>query len=300
MKSQGQTLTEYSLIGLCVIGLTIPALVLLSGAMKGQVSGLLSPPDTGSIQAAATGSLKTDPNKSATGTNHPAGPHSAINIPASLYTDLSRSVQTAGANGATKVLANRIATISQEQLAAGKIDQAQFNALMALANQGHHIAQIEKLIETAAAETPQGGDAFRDKMITFDGKQLAIYDLYGDIGFKQDYSEGLLTNPFDTQIESGPEMKQFIALYNQAKASGALNNPAISDELGQLAMQIASIADSMGFAGQDISKNILSTSEIKQDIATRLAEFDASGRTNRNSSQICGLGNGEDSGTNCQ
>lgn len=300
MKNQGQTLTEYSLIGLCVVVLTIPALVVLSGTLDGQFSDILSPPSPASIQAAASGHLKPVSTSANAGVGTMPSPQIDLNIPTSLYTDLSKSVQTAGANGATGILSSRIATIAQEQLAAGKIDQSQFNALMALSNQGHRMASIEKIIETAAAGAPRGGKAFRDTMVTFEGRQVSIYDLYGDIGFRQDYSEGLLTNPFNPREESGPEMRQFVALYNQAKASGVLNNTAIGGELGQLAMQIASIADSMTFAGQDIANNKISNDEINQNIATRLAEFDASGRTNGNSSQICGLGNGKDNGTYCQ
>ena len=80
---------------------------------------------------------------------------STINVD-NYPTDLQKTILTLGANGTSKVLSDTILKLAEQQLAAGVINQEQYNTLVALSNQGHYLAEHAGAIQTAAVDSTDG------------------------------------------------------------------------------------------------------------------------------------------------
>ncbi len=295
-KRTGQGLAEYSLIAGMIVLLAIPALFLLGGNISDMAQSMIAPMpknakpslNVASAASVAKGNSRHQP------TNTLAD---ALGFDAFSSKALAKEIQTAGANGATEVLANRIEQIAQQKLAAGEMTQDQFNRMMALANQGHRLAAMESLVEDAAAKA-SNPQAFMDQTIVFEGKKYTVADFGYLFGFSQ--SGGLLSNPLDSARLAYPEMKTFISMYDQVVASGALTDAATQAEVKKLASDIANINDSVLFAMQDLGwDESIQPSDFTGSAAARVANLDASGKTNQKSGKLCTYGHGKDNGSQC-
>lgn len=295
-KRTGQGMAEYSLIAASVACLVLPALLFLGGNLNRSMQGMLPAPPL----------PKQDVGVASVPSQNPANAAALqsvqliINgVDLSSSQNLAKEIQTAGANGATAILANRIEQIAQQKLDAGEISPEQYKTLIALANQGHSLGAMEKLVETAAANS-SSAQAFMDQKLTFEGKDYSMADFAYQMGFTQAYSEGLLANPLGSANLANPAMKTFISLYDQAVASGALSDPATQAEVKKLASDIANINDSVLFALQDLGwGESITPTDFTASTATRIAGMDASTKTNQNAAGICTAGNGQDTGSQC-
>lgn len=295
-KRTGQGLAEYSLIAGMIVLLAIPALFLLGGNISDMTQSMIAPmPKNAKPSLNVAGAASVAKGNSL---NQPTNTLAdALGFDAFSSKALAKEIQTAGANGATEVLANRIEQIAQQKLAAGEMTQDQFNRMMALANQGHRLAAMESLVEDAAAKA-SNPQAFMDQTIVFEGKKYTVADFGYLFGFSQ--SGGLLSNPLDSARLAYPEMKTFISMYDQVVASGALTDAATQAEVKKLASDIANINDSVLFAMQDLGwDESIQPSDFTGSAAARVANLDASGKTNQKSGKLCTYGHGKDNGSQC-
>jgi hypothetical protein len=86
--------------------------------------------------------------------------------------NLSKSIETVGGNGTTQLLLANLRSLAKQLVDQGKISQDEYNRMEALANQGHRLASIQKLLENAARSAPDL-NAFQNTSLVFEGK---IYD----------------------------------------------------------------------------------------------------------------------------
>lgn len=213
--------------------------------------------------------------------------------------DLKQSLQTSGANGTSKLLADTLQNVALQLAAKGQISQAQANALLALANKGHTMADIEQVIENAV-----GGNQLNQPVSyggkTFDDMEV-LSDQVGVVGSVDNNSEKL-----------GPALAQFYDAYDQAKSSGALNDPAVDQLIGSLVNQISHI----GYGIEDSYEKVMDgrTTTAQQLAADTYQEaqqgnalvgggletLDPASITHQDSATICTTGGGSDSGTSCK
>lgn len=288
-------MTEYAVIaGLCVL-VAIPVLALLGGHMNVRFDGMIPAYQPAQITHANA------PSSGGPGpiTPSPISPQGQTSGTWINNQALGREVQTAGANGATTVLASQLELLGKQQLEAGQISQAQYTQMLALANQGHRLANMEGLLENVVSGLRSAQD-FSDQTVVFEGKEYEVSDLIAQLGFHQSYDDGLLSNPMQSANLANPEMKTFINLYNQVVSSGALENPATQAEVQRLATQIATINDAFVYAAQDLGWDYtIQPEEFTSSAAERIMNLDASTTTHNGSTSICRYGNGQDSGKNC-
>jgi hypothetical protein len=286
MKHQaGNTLLEYSLIGSLIALGCVAGLLGAGKNFAAMISGLKTEMSAHN-QLAAAASKKAAILSSTTSPSGTSSVSTLLNLTpqeqALLEQPLAEKLQTTGANGTTELLAKQLEVVAAELLAEGKITEAQSNTILSLANQGHHLAELEGMVEQAVA-SQQG-------TITMNGQTDDLHTFvsqfaFSDLGPHQfSGNTDILSSNYAAYQE--PEMAKFVSLYQEVIASGAASDPLVASTIRSAATQIASIAESTEdsiFGG------------VQSDFNLALA----SRATQMNSAYICTAGNFSDNGLLC-
>jgi Flp pilus assembly pilin Flp len=288
----GNALTEYGLIAAIVLGASCVALSNLGDNVSDLFKSMLS---TKAQESTAGSNPKPTTNEA----GMPPLQAGEIQITLSDGTtirlpdhpqDLTRSVMTAGANGTTHALANTLKAIATQLQEKGAITQAEFNTLIALSNQGHRIADVQKAIE-AVAQKSKTPSEFSASLFQFDGNTYTLDGITSLIGFDNGSMDpNAVTNPL-TDPTACPEMSTFQELFKKAQRTGALDDPVLRNVVKTLSVQILSISDLNNIAAYNIADYYAPTSSMAGNIVSNLTDYKAVG--------ICGAGNGVDSGVQC-
>lgn len=288
-SSRGNTLAEYVFIGGTMVLVAIAGLMLLSSSINKAMAMLRD--DMKTHQQAVIASLEAQRG----GLSAVAGQlnYDELDI---LGQDLKTKLQTTGANGSTNVLANQIEKAAALMLANGTIDEAQYDILMKLANQGHKMAEIQGLISDAMSYTNGDVAAFNSMKFTLDGQNYTANELAKMIGFDGpspvDFaSADILGSPLGGT--TGSAVSGFLDLYNQAVASGALSDPALKATVDSASTQIASL----GELTEDITWNVQNNGMPMDD--ANITTLTNTSSTQMNSSKICTAGQFQDNGVLC-
>jgi hypothetical protein len=289
-KPIGQSFTEYSLIGASMLLVAVAGILLLGQNVNITFRDMLGGyHPKGTVQVAAGAS--TNPSQSMTGGNgsiaaNSPGGSSSLNTISLNNGDLQTALQVAGANGVTTILADRITALSQQLLAQGEITPEQANLFSDLANQGHRIAGIEKLIEDASRNNQTS--------IEFEGQSYTPIQLTGKLGWSGvGIGSPILQSIDDVEsVDAASRSVELTALLNKYQAlqdSGALQNPTVQKFVGSMTSQIGSISETLESI---VSNTSWDPTPVQTNVASSLSNID--------SVQICTSGNGSDRGIHCQ
>lgn len=292
----GQGLSEYSIIGALIVLITVPALVLMGNNLKLSFNTLL-PARKPTISIVQSPAPVAQPQG--------AGNVSAVPVPNQIHLitakgsriliqteskPLNEVLRTAGANGATATLADRIRSIAEQLQAGGDITATQAGSLIALANQGHRLGAIMGLMEQAASNS-RNNDEFDRTTVTFEGKHISIEKLENGLGFESmDYGE-MPRDPLNMSLKPYKETGAFIEAYQKAQNQGAMDDPQIKNVVQGLASEIVMITVAM-----DNAQWASSAGDIKP---ITLLDHAASAITHADSGGICLNGKAKDSGIQC-
>lgn len=306
--SAGNTLAEYGLIGLLLLGICIVAITSLGNNLGGNLGNLekslARKPGGNTTQVAGV-------------TNHvprkkPVIPNAAMGgnaLSATLANKMSvremqATIQVSGANGATKELASVMAAYAKQLLVEGTLTEEQANLLSRLANEGHKLANAEKLLEDAYSQNMEtvtyGGRTYTRKQF---GEMFGFNRLHGVVGS---------TTSMDEQMKNAQSMTApFLTIYNQAKSRGALDDPAVAKVIDTLSTEITITSDLLKWNLEEAEKSGRTTQEYQHRLGmgyvTALHQtniFDqvteiASEFTHNRSGLICSTGDGQDHGKQC-
>ena len=261
----GQSLTEYAVIGALVGIAGIVALVVMGNTLNNTFGNMLG---KNAQNLAGTGKAPVPVIGATSGyTVLTANGGAAITLSDGTVLNLSNylgdpaaTVQTAGANGTTDILASSLSEIANQLLAQGKITATQANWLQKLANEGHLIADSEKL----------AADAFASGTTALLPQGMSDHDAV----FSQ-----LKTNALSTPLDPAAE-----ALVSQ-----------LADQI--LAMS-QSTQTAVATALSNWTSTGVSQSTMQQ-IAQDYQVDTISAVTHVHSAVICGTGGNTDSGTYC-
>lgn len=286
-RSQGNTVTEYALIGCLVLLVSITALQLLGSNLNLAMAKIKS-----DMKAKNHAAMVAESMQQAAAAGKLTGMTTADL--AILQESLTSKLQTTGANGSTEILAKQIAAAAELLLKEGKIDQSQYDILMKLSNQGHKMAQIESMISDAMKFANGDVNAFNTMTFNLDGQTYTASELSKLVGFNgpspADFGTAdILSFPTDT---SGGAINSFLSLYQEAVASGALSDPLALSTVQSASTQIASL----GELTEDVSWNI--DNGMAMDAAS-VTTLTSASSTQMNSSKICQTGQFVDNGTLC-
>jgi Flp pilus assembly pilin Flp len=289
-RQTGQSVSEYSLAAGLVVVLSITAMSFLGGQVSNVFTSMFS---SGSSQVTATGNTNTNsnPGNNSAGNSFPMtitmsnGQQLTVNMPANL----KDTVATSGVNGTTSALLADFKSVTEQMHISGDITEEQYSSLIALANQGYRIAEIEGLIEKTA-NTSANGYTFINTSVQFDGQAMTIWELHTLIG-SAPAVPGDYTTPLTTASESNLETANFIKLYNDALSSGALSNPEMQAYVNLLATEIAYLSE--------VTEAAVATVPGTADPCVYWADIITSETTRLDSDSICQVGGGEVTETTC-
>jgi len=241
-RSDGQSLTEYGIAAALIAIVAISGLTRLGGNLGKLFNGMLPGPgqQTAAVtanQLPAAGSTFV-PSSSANASSSPTA-SAAILLSAPLTTKaLSASVQTAGVNGTTSMLSDSLLLKANQLKADGKIDENTYNDIVALANQGHKLAQIETAIDSAAKSAgSNGGLGFDKTSVVLNGKTYSGPDIVAQIS------------------GTSPDILAFQQLQSQVLNSSAITDPAAKSLISQLSGNILNVASAAATSGDWIDQD---------------------------------------------
>jgi len=284
MAHLGNTIVEYTLIGIAVIVVSIGALNLLGQSIHGAFAAV-----KGSMENSIQSSNSAIAQHASAKANFVAGVSSQItinaNTPSVLSGSLASLVQTSGANGATAALSLQLQTLANQLLSEGKISQDEANKLLALANQGFIIASLESQIEAASKSAASNQD-FLNTTINFQGTSYLVKDAANLIGFS---SPGNPTTDLSANSNymlqtntASPQTLAFLNLYQQAINSPELTTAGAVASVQQLSAQISYLSD--------VTCDLANSAYNPQITLTALHQQTISSATAYDSSQIAQMG----------
>jgi Flp pilus assembly pilin Flp len=254
IKHSGQGVTEYGLIGTLIALVAVGGIALLGPRLSGLFAGMLGkkPAAVAVVHNPLPGpvgpSVPIAPDTSQGNVSLVLSPGQSMSL--NMPTNLSKSVQTLGANGTTELLASNMTAMTQQMLTNGQITEAQANAVMQLANQAHHIANIEKQLEDVVAGFGMDSAALQSTPVTIDGKTYAnAYEAALSIGVDDSVSSGV----------QGPELQQFWELYTKATQQTYMWPQAAQDALQYEVSTIHNLSDSLRVTIRDIAQSHVGT-----------------------------------------
>jgi hypothetical protein len=309
-KIPGQSLTEVALAGSLIGLVSISALVLLGHHTQGLIHGAsdittstsdLLQPIQGNVAVAGTNPVISVPIPSpivAPG----IVPINVSTVSATPSQDMNAMIQTVGANGATTVLADNIETLAKQKLDSGEISQDQYNQLIGLAKQGHHMAEIQAAVEALNKNPDVNASTYNGTLITVDGKTATVADFGKSLGFN--IPSGVpLTDVLQGSSVANAETAAFIKLYNSATAS---LSPAMKDQIKTLGSDILILSDTVAAASDYRTYDAVTAADMMAHMQDRINYYgnpviinDNATATHADASHICTTGNGSDSGQTC-
>lgn len=281
----GQGLVEYSLIGSLAV-IAIVATLFMSNSLRDVLNGFNGSMTYNKKEHAAKLALITTAAQKPS--SQALSQLTAVNGNLDSA-QLSQTIATAGANGTTAMLADAIKAAARQQLLDKAITQSQYNNLIALANKGYYLGALQGGVESAA-EGLKRGDNIKDITVNVNGERKSVYDIWGEIGYSNEPNEipTDISNPLDRPRSA---LGDFLDTYSAVQKSGALNNPALNEKISTLSSQIVQINSAMDKLLWN-SSSIVSANDLNSKMVSTI--------TNKNSTQICEIGNGTASGSNCK
>jgi hypothetical protein len=293
--ASGQSMSEYTLIGGVVALSAVVALSFMGTRLSGLFGSMIGKPQpmapvTVANLPAPAPTLPpavSTPAPPVVGTTAPPASGVSIHLPngsslnLSLPTSIPHSVQTVGANGTTEMLASSLQTMANQMLASGDINQTQANTILQLANEAHHLAEIQKTLEDDSASNGTDVNAFKTKPVVIDGTTYAnAYQAALSIGY-------------DDANNRGPELQRFWDLYTNATSAVYMWPPELKAVLEYHATAVNDLSDSMRVAMRDIIQyNAGTPAELNSRVASTM--------THKQSASICTMQDGNaDSGVQC-
>jgi hypothetical protein len=290
--SLGQSQSEYVLAAALVVILVLPALLGL-GRNLNTVLDTMVPTRASAVAKSMKVIAVQEPAEARPGHQTRVPVHSLSSTEkVALSQNLANKVQTLGANGTTTLLANQLAMLARQLLMEGKVDTEQYNAIMALSNQGHRMAMIEGKVEEAMQLSRGNNTQFNTLSVNVDGKVYSAIDAalilgYSNVGAETLASENLL----NTHFEGGSELNRFLSLYHQVEAMGLMSDPSVKATIDSAAWQIVSVGELMEGNVWYYSTGVLKEQDVRNSIVK--------GAVHLESARICTAGDFKDNGVMC-
>ncbi|MGE0199461.1 MAG: hypothetical protein AB7P76_00680 [Candidatus Melainabacteria bacterium] len=298
----GQSVTETTLALALVAVVTLPAITVTGEALSPLMNGMLlamtgGATDTSAGHAEIAGDASGVENFAVQSTRLSNSPDAVGSMLAGSSTvtvtlasgrkitlvgyptDIAGMVESAGGNGATLQLASLLSVLTDKLAVMGEITDEQHTQMTRLANQGHEIAAIEKMIEEQSQLAVSNN--METTMVTYQGEQVPLQYLVNQIGWQNiDYAVTDPLNPTD----AFPILSGFLNQYQAVRQSGVLNDPMVEAVVTSLVSEIA-------FLSEDVENLSVDFQNLHQRLPAEVSH--------RNSADICAAGLAQGNGVQC-
>jgi hypothetical protein len=218
--------------------------------------------------------------------------------------NLGQSVETIGASGTTELLAAALHSLGMQLKEADEISNQEAQLIVQLAQQGHKIAELQRLVEQAMKASNGNLEQLGNMRIPFDGQLYSTMELAYLIGgaaqatenpdfgsfFKQ-YQDTALQGEQD--LYAGTVRHDFLQLLQQVQGSPLFENEAVGNLVNQLSTDINELAEVFAENTHYTFLGEYSANEFEKKVASQL--------TGTKSGQICqSTGQHTDTGSVCQ
>ncbi len=316
ISPKGQSVSEYTLLGVLVAVASIGALGSMTGvfdnALPGVLDRIFGKPDI-AVSAPSVYATTSGPNVALQKT-FPGSKTLTITLDSGLEIelgpyadDMTALVETAGANGATRQLASTLENLTKQMLTAEELSPEQAQALMDLANSGHTNANMEAALEKAFQSghtgpltyngvTYSGLDDFGDELFFMYASDAEFPDVEelirsGDYGPAME----LIASSYQNWEGRGQFSAPFLSAYTKALDSGAMEDPAVKTVVDTLSAKILMAGQAIGWTDGDINHpQLMEAANGVLDGGKSVSEL-----THKDSVGICNLDNGQDTGVEC-
>ncbi len=220
---------------------------------------------------------------------------------------IMQSVGSLGAGKTAAALASNLEDLIEQMESAGEMTAEEANHFRQLANQGHKIAQIEQIIEQAGERfdgtTPwANSNQFMAQQVEYNGMTVSV----GQLSTLIDFPGGMPTNWYDhlytghvntsndfyNNNNNNNELSKFVDMYQDSQKLSVLqNNRQLYDYVYSLSSTIVMTSEQVG----SLEFQTGNEQTVRDSLAQPLSD-----KAHLSSSNICGVGQGSDSGTSCQ
>ncbi len=278
--SYGLSVTEYFFCSLVIIGVSLSGLFFLGDKLSALVTHMLSKSERSSSPIIDKTSALS--------------PYTQLQLSemksreqnSDIAKDLRLAIITSGANGVTKLLAKQLEVLASQLLSAGKITPEQAGLFQVLANQGHRIARIEQLLESACPNCTTK-EQYAQQTVSFEGQTYHLSELAATIG----WANSGFQNSFSPQTpDLSKELSSFATALNDLQRSGALQDPDVQKQTDTLVTEIANLSESVEDNVTRLSVGLSST-PLNKSLASDISNYDSMG--------ICQSGKATDNGKHC-
>lgn len=297
---KGQSLAEYVIVGGVLTLTAIGSLMALQGSFETLFVNASQRLRSNNVQAAAAAGNNALNQQPVANVNDPAAGFATVELTLSDGSTLSLAdfpvdpagiIETSGGSGYTDKLVLSISQLADGLRQNGEISEQQYTSLINLANKGHSIARIQQALETAMAPHSSITPVNQwNEQITIDGVTKTMFDWSKDIGFSVDILE-TSTMPIEllNTMHPGETANSFFNAYLIASKDLA-GSTAATAVLGHLSREILML----GELGEHVVGTLDSSTNVETVFVERYVE-----KIDKNSNDICHLGNGTDTGVSC-
>ncbi|MCE3233888.1 MAG: hypothetical protein K0Q50_68 [Vampirovibrio sp.] len=293
----GQSMTEYVVIGASVLVVSMGGLLLLGSTLNQQFSNMVASRPLHGPMVVAVGKAPSVPvavSPAVLGSKKIKLSDNTEVVLNHVGENLKKTVETAGANGATERMLADLQSLTQQLVTSGKITEAQGNDLYALANKGYQIAALERQIEDVA-NAARSDRSFLNTRIEYNGKQYTVEEAGELLGFASgvDPAKNIQRNPeyLLSLTDANSETKAFIQQYNKVMQNGSMEDPAVKGIVSQLSSNITYLTDIVVDVVWSIQNSDLSVSQTQSHLVSLSTVFDSNG--------ICSAGKGNSKNLKC-
>ena len=310
----GNTIPEYVLPALLVLALSITSLQLFGKNFNGLFSSLQGDMQQ-SIQTTASAKEKQVKALAAFDQAAADGAFPSGNPPSKLCDaqgncisvgsamDMKSTIETVGANGTIKVMADKLKLLGAYLLANHQITPEQAGIFNDLANQSYKIGVISGLVEQTAKTCGANADCFNGTRVSYNGQMASMKDLSGLIGYIP------LSASDPSQTQNSPEVD---TLWNIFKGlpNEVWNNPELKSTVLTLTTQIGQTSNLVMWGTSNIQNGYMSPNGMHDYIVgqaqgtipeSAVAQgATAQGSINTDATNICTSGKGQSDGASCK
>jgi hypothetical protein len=324
-KSQGQSLTEYALLGFILFSFSLLGFTHISQAFRQQLSlmlagftapsnggGALNSPFVVSTVSPLDVPLEQDTLNSLISASLPSTSSTPLAIKNIVNSsNATNLIEVTGGNAVTNQLASLFLQIAKEAKDTNNLTPEEANALMGLANKGFELAKAQEKLDALVKNPTTTIQQLNETTFEMNGKTYTTQQLADSMSVVLTSEQLKTMNQLLVQHNTGnsrPLIADFLDQYKIVNASTAMKDPAIKKVVDEASLTISKISNAYGsFLNSHLDyavsygdkDKLVEESAGPGSLNNALIRIAGEQNTADHSGTICTTGNGTVNSKNC-